>query len=336
MNHLHSNNLVHRDLKTLNLLVDEDPRGFVIKICDFGSSRSVDVDEYYESILSSVASSARTLDTIATVGTSVTGATTTAAAAAAMSGPNSNHIGYPNLQTHSNSGDDYRNVMKPQKLQRIKHGSKGKSKSARYINSNSNSNNNSRRNTNKQNRHHHHQGGRSKTPRSGGSHKSKRSDASKSSYNYSELDFEQVRSNLSTQTVATAMSTIVGSVQFLAPEILENIEFKQGTRHAKSKQSSIYGFSADVYSYGCVIWELITRKELFKGMAYIDIQNFILSNKRPMIKEACFAGCPDPIFLLNLMNHCWQQDPTARPSFAQIIMLLDEKRDLFIPPHSLR
>ena len=49
MNHLHRNGLVHRDLKTLNLLVDEDSFGnFVIRICDFGSSRSVDISEYYK------------------------------------------------------------------------------------------------------------------------------------------------------------------------------------------------------------------------------------------------------------------------------------------------
>lgn len=45
MQHLHRNGLVHRDLKTLNLLVDEDlNRQRYLRICDFGSSRSVDLD----------------------------------------------------------------------------------------------------------------------------------------------------------------------------------------------------------------------------------------------------------------------------------------------------
>ncbi len=49
MQHLHRNGLVHRDLKTLNLLVDEDINGNrFLRICDFGSSRSVDLDQYYQ------------------------------------------------------------------------------------------------------------------------------------------------------------------------------------------------------------------------------------------------------------------------------------------------
>merc|ERR1712087_1058500 len=55
MQHLHRNGLVHRDLKTLNLLVDEDVRRMrFLRICDFGSSRSVDLEQYYEEFSSAV------------------------------------------------------------------------------------------------------------------------------------------------------------------------------------------------------------------------------------------------------------------------------------------
>merc|ERR1712241_794230 len=49
MQHLHRNGLVHRDLKTLNLLVDEDfNHQRFLRICDFGSSRCVDLEQYYQ------------------------------------------------------------------------------------------------------------------------------------------------------------------------------------------------------------------------------------------------------------------------------------------------
>ena len=36
MNYMHSANVMHRDIKTSNILIDED---CTIKICDFGLSR---------------------------------------------------------------------------------------------------------------------------------------------------------------------------------------------------------------------------------------------------------------------------------------------------------
>ncbi len=128
------------------------------------------------------------------------------------------------------------------------------------------------------------------------------------------------------------MSTIVGSVQFLAPEILQNIEFKANSRQAKSKGNSVYGFSADVYSFACVMWEVLTRREIYKGKPYIDIQAFVLGGNRPAIMEKDLRGCPDPNFLLRLMDMCWAQDPLQRPNFPQIINMLEEKKDRFIPP----
>jgi serine/threonine protein kinase len=43
MDFLHSCNLIHRDLKTVNLLVDSD---FTIKVCDFGLSRLIDRERH--------------------------------------------------------------------------------------------------------------------------------------------------------------------------------------------------------------------------------------------------------------------------------------------------
>lgn len=41
--YLHSHcNLIHRDLKTLNLLVNTIDNDVVVKVCDFGVSRTVD------------------------------------------------------------------------------------------------------------------------------------------------------------------------------------------------------------------------------------------------------------------------------------------------------
>ena len=133
------------------------------------------------------------------------------------------------------------------------------------------------------------------------------------------------------QQVASQMSTIVGSVQFLAPEILRNIEFKPNSRSAKSKGNSLYGFSADVYSFGCVMWEVMTRKEIYKGKSYAEIQKLVLNNSRPLVLSSEIEDCPDGPFLLRLMTQCWQPDALSRPNFQQIIQMLQERRHRFMP-----
>ena len=132
------------------------------------------------------------------------------------------------------------------------------------------------------------------------------------------------------QHITSPMSTIVGSVQFLAPEILKNIEFKPNSRSAKSKCNSVYGFSADCYSFGCVMWEIITRKEIYKGKSYSDIQKFVLNNNRPMVMASELQGCPDGNFLIRLMNQCWQTDPQLRPNFQQILNMLEDRKEKFM------
>eukprot|EP00483_Globobulimina_turgida_P001171 UN01173 len=135
--------------------------------------------------------------------------------------------------------------------------------------------------------------------------------------------------------VTAQMSTIVGSVQFLAPEILRNIEFKLNSRSAKSKGNSLYGFSADIYSYGCVIWEIVTRREIYKGKSYSEIQKFVLNNNRPLVLASELQNCADGNFIVRLMNQCWQADALARPSFQQIIQMLEDRKDKFIDPNKL-
>ena len=74
--------------------------------------------------------------------------------------------------------------------------------------------------------------------------------------------------------------------------------------------------------------------KLFKGQSYLAIQKFILHNRRPEVKPNHLKGCPNGDFLLRLMNLCWSQDATMRPSFPDIIAILEDHKDVFIPPKS--
>jgi len=76
---------------------------------------------------------------------------------------------------------------------------------------------------------------------------------------------------------------------------------------------------ADVYSFGIVLWEIITGQEPFPYME--DFKTFktaiTKNNERPAIPEDIHPN------LRSLLELCWHKDPAKRPTFQQILPLLD-------------
>lgn len=342
MHHLHRNGLVHRDLKTLNLLVDEDLNGQrFLRICDFGSSRSVDLEQYYQEY-SQQQSTLSFASTAYTTFTNDIGSNTF----------KSTHIGN---QNKNNDKPLLENgpILSPNSS-KLPYGAtnnsktppismKKKSSTGSVVGRLKNSMPNLFGGTSKNN-----------SMKEGMVKNSSIDDENSPLHYYNDglygpddeknnLRPGQRQPNFNDMSltshllhqVTSQMSTIVGSVQFLAPEILRNIEFKPNSRSAKSKGNSLYGFSADVYSYGCVIWEIITRREIYKGKSYAEIQKFVLNNQRPLVLGSELQNCPDGNFIVRLMNQCWQADALARPNFQQIIQMLEDRRDRFISPTNL-
>jgi len=97
--------------------------------------------------------------------------------------------------------------------------------------------------------------------------------------------------------------TSCGTAAWAAPEILKNNRYTE---------------KADVYSFGVCLWEFWTRRDPYEGMPTFQIIfNVGTANMRPLIPEDC------PTDYAQLMMDCWQTDPTARPSFEQILKRLE-------------
>jgi len=100
-----------------------------------------------------------------------------------------------------------------------------------------------------------------------------------------------------------ATMTACGTPCWTAPEILRNAR---------------YTTKADVFSYGIVLWELVTREEPFSGMPAFQVI-FAVGTKgaRLPLPQVC------PPELIKLIVSCWQEDPALRPPFSDIITYLE-------------
>ncbi|KAM7266816.1 hypothetical protein ACFE04_008982 [Oxalis oulophora] len=90
-----------------------------------------------------------------------------------------------------------------------------------------------------------------------------------------------------------------GTLPWMAPELL-------------SGKSNMVTEKIDVYSFGIVMWELLTGEEPYADMHCASIIGGIVNNTlRPQPPTWC-----DPEWR-SLMESCWACDPAERPSFAE-------------------
>ncbi|XP_022735290.1 uncharacterized protein LOC111288601 isoform X2 [Durio zibethinus] len=91
-----------------------------------------------------------------------------------------------------------------------------------------------------------------------------------------------------------------GTLPWMAPELLN------GSSNKVSEK-------VDVFSFGIVLWEILTGEEPYGNMHYGAIIGGIVSNTlRPTIPSFCDSEWR------KLMEQCWAPNPAARPSFTEI------------------
>ena len=116
-----------------------------------------------------------------------------------------------------------------------------------------------------------------------------------------------------------------GIARFLKDD--ETMTMRLGTPHWMAPETlygSGYGPEVDVYSFGMLLYELHTNNIPWEGMdAAAVIKAVALDNQRPEIPR----DTPRP--LANLIEACWQQDPSRRPKFADIYQMFAKKQVVF-------
>jgi serine/threonine protein kinase len=100
-----------------------------------------------------------------------------------------------------------------------------------------------------------------------------------------------------------AMSGETGSLRYMAPEVADGLR---------------YNYSADVYSFGIILWELNAMKKPFEGLSRdLFYERVVHGGERPPLSRKW------PAQLTSLMSECWDAEMHNRPKFRDIVVRLD-------------
>ncbi|XP_060683285.1 mitogen-activated protein kinase kinase kinase 20-like isoform X1 [Hemiscyllium ocellatum] len=101
----------------------------------------------------------------------------------------------------------------------------------------------------------------------------------------------------------TTHMSLVGTFPWMAPEVIQSLPVAE---------------TCDTFSYGVVLWEMLTREIPFNGLEGLQVAWLVVEkNERLTIPKGC------PASFAELLHQCWETDPKKRPSFKQVLGILE-------------
>ncbi|KAH8411891.1 hypothetical protein KR222_001285, partial [Zaprionus bogoriensis] len=111
-----------------------------------------------------------------------------------------------------------------------------------------------------------------------------------------------------TVEIATVMTNLVGTSKYMAPEVALGNKYTE---------------KCDVYSFGIIFWEVMSRKKPFY---YLENPSAIVptflstKGKRPNIED--LKDYPNIRHIKSMIESCWHQDENERPSMNYLVFML--------------
>jgi serine/threonine protein kinase len=116
---------------------------------------------------------------------------------------------------------------------------------------------------------------------------------------------------------------LTGSRRYMAPEVVL-------CKH--------YGFAADLYSFGIVVWETFSGKSAYDGMDYDKhFEYVVMRGKRPNLRcistVTSTTTTTSPQSLALLLKQMWDPDPAQRGDFTSVCDYLKHESNLLRYDH---
>ncbi|XP_052196394.1 serine/threonine-protein kinase STY8-like [Diospyros lotus] len=106
------------------------------------------------------------------------------------------------------------------------------------------------------------------------------------------------------QAQSGVMTAETGTYRWMAPEVIGH---------------KPYGHKADVFSFGIVLWELLTGELPYSFLTPLQAAvGVVQEGLRPTIPKHTHPK------LAKLLESCWQQNPVLRPNFSEIMEILQQ------------
>ncbi|XP_005177033.1 mitogen-activated protein kinase kinase kinase 7 isoform X2 [Musca domestica] len=103
---------------------------------------------------------------------------------------------------------------------------------------------------------------------------------------------------------STLMTNNKGSAAWMAPEVFEGSKYTE---------------KCDIFSWGIVLWEVLSRQKPFKDVdnTYSIMWKIHKGERPPIVAEW-------PVPIQNLMTSCWETRPDLRPSMQSVVEVMNE------------
>ncbi|CAG4961399.1 unnamed protein product [Colias eurytheme] len=111
---------------------------------------------------------------------------------------------------------------------------------------------------------------------------------------------------LAREVYKTTRMSAAGTYAWMPPEVIKN---------------STFSHASDVWSYGVLLWELLTGETPYKGIDALAVAYGVAVNKLTLPIP---STCPEPWRVL--MEACWHSNPRERPLFPEILDQLERIR----------
>ena len=122
----------------------------------------------------------------------------------------------------------------------------------------------------------------------------------------SDFGLSTISSSESTQSMIFdhGSNFVCGTPIYMSPEIIKEHKYTK---------------AGDVYSFSLIVYEIMTMTAPFNELhSFIEIiKKVVFDKERPKIDQNV------PSSYRNLIEKCWQEDPNKRPSFDEIVNLLE-------------